>query len=436
MNALYAYITIPFLKVFGLSIVTIRLPQAMIGCITLIVFYKLLKLFCSQTTAILGLFLLAVNPWHIMLSRWGLEANIAPFFLLTGMFFLARAFLGKKKDYIFSFLFFGLSLYCYAIMWLFVPIVLFLLLIYGIYFKRIRVDRYLIGGIAVLGILALPLVLFFLINKGILPEIKTAWFSIPRMDSMRSGEVSLSHLKENLKSLLKVLIWQKDEMLHNSPSVGIYYYCSIPFIVLGGVVSAYRFVRNWIKKSFSAADMMILWAGAALVVGCLVSEVNVNRINCIHLPMIYFGIYGCGVLIQRLWGKLWCPIAIVYMISFGFFCGEYFEEEHTDFYYGYEDALTYAESVTDGEIGTVLIRYPLILMHTGMLPSEYIEDLEYSKNFDRSDHIGRWIIEPKPEDLEKDVVYVIPKYLEEEYLVQGHSVVFDNGHYLVLNYVD
>lgn len=447
MNALYAYLTIPFIKLLGFTVVAIRLPQVILGCISLGLFYGLLKRFKGRETAIAGMFLLAISPWHIMLSRWGLEANIAPFFLLLGMYFLVRAFMEQEKYYIPAFIAFGLSLYCYAIMWLFVPLLLLLLLIYGIYYKKIRISKYLIIGILLLGVLALPLMLFFLINQGILPEIKTAWFSIPQMDSMRSGEVSLSNLKDNVKTLLKLLVFQKDNMLHNSPSVGIYYYCSIPFILIGGCASIYEFVVNWKRRTFSAHDMMLLWAGAALVVGCLVKEVNVNRINCIHLAVIYFGAYGCLLLVKKLshwllpktakckiW--IWGAIGALYLCSFAFFVTEYFSVEHTDFYYGYEDALDYADSITEGEIGTVLIRYPILFMHSGMLPSEYVEELGYIKNYDTADSIGRYIIEPKPEEMSAGVVYVIPKYLQEEYLQDGFAVVFDNEHYIVLEYVD
>lgn len=433
MNALYAYITMPFIKLLGLNVFAIRLPQAVIGCITLFVFYRLLKEIRDRETAIAGMFLLAINPWHIMLSRWGLEANIAPFFLLLGIYFLIRAFNGREKSYIGAFLSFGLSLYCYAIMWLFVPLLLFCLLVYGLYYKKVRISKYLVAGIAVLGVLALPLVLFFLINKGILPEIKTAWFSVPQMDSMRAGEVSFSDWKDNLKSLLYVLILQKDNMIHNSPSVGIYYYCSIPFIILGGAASVYQFVRNWMKKTFSAADVMAIWMVAALVVGCMVSQVNVNRINCIHLPVIYLGIYGCVILVRKLKKWLWVPISAVYLVCFGFFCTEYFSEGPADFYYGYEDAVIYAESVTDGDIGTVMVRYPLLLFHAQMLPSEYVGELGYVKNYDTVKQIGRYVLEPKAEDMQKTVVYVIPKNLEEAYLQEGYAVQFDNGHYVVIS---
>ena len=42
-NALYAYIIMPFVKILGLSAFSVRLPMAIISCISLIVIYKLLN---------------------------------------------------------------------------------------------------------------------------------------------------------------------------------------------------------------------------------------------------------------------------------------------------------------------------------------------------------------------------------------------------------
>lgn len=72
-NALYSYILVPFVKILGLSIFSTRLPMALIGCISLIIMYKMLKNIADEKTAIIGTAFFAICPWHIMKSRWGLE---------------------------------------------------------------------------------------------------------------------------------------------------------------------------------------------------------------------------------------------------------------------------------------------------------------------------------------------------------------------------
>lgn len=355
---------------------------------------------------------------------------------------MVKAIQKNSKYYIPAGIFWGLSLYCYAILWIFVPLFLFFIFLYELRYKILKINRFLVAGVLLLGTIGVPLVWFFFLNKGILPEICTEFFSIPQMDSMRAAEVSIREFPENIKNLIKVLLFQKDSMLHNSPSVGIYYYCSIPFMVIGGLTALYQFICNWKNKELKTADIMILWCLAAGIVGGLIHEVNVNRINCIHLVVIYFSAYGCSLCVKVSTQKfannhivkniLSSIIAGIYIVSFGFFYKEYYYDRTTDFYYGYEDALDYAESITEGKIGTVLIRYPLLFMHSEMLPSEYVEELGYIKNYDTIDEIGRYVIEPKPEEMKSDIVYVVPKYLEEEYLSEGYISVFDNERYVVI----
>ena len=77
------YLTIPFVKVLGLSEFSIRLPIALLGVGAVILIYILtVQLFNSKKLGLLASFLLAIMPWHITLSRWAIPPSIVPFFLL------------------------------------------------------------------------------------------------------------------------------------------------------------------------------------------------------------------------------------------------------------------------------------------------------------------------------------------------------------------
>ncbi|MEG1781903.1 MAG: glycosyltransferase family 39 protein [Oscillospiraceae bacterium] len=135
MNVLQSYLAIPFMKVFGCSIITLRLPQLILSCTSLPVFYLLIKKIFSYETALLGLFLLVISPWHIMLSRWGLESNLAPALLLMGMYFLIRG-VEEKQYLIFSAIIYGISLYSYSITWIVVPLTIIACGLYIIFTKK------------------------------------------------------------------------------------------------------------------------------------------------------------------------------------------------------------------------------------------------------------------------------------------------------------
>ena len=91
-NALYAYLIMPFIKFFGLSTFSVRFPIAIIGCISLIVLYKLLKIIENKKMTLCVLFIFSISPWYIMKSRFGLESNILPDIILWSVYFFLKVF--------------------------------------------------------------------------------------------------------------------------------------------------------------------------------------------------------------------------------------------------------------------------------------------------------------------------------------------------------
>lgn len=434
MNVLYSWISMPFIGLGGLSLLTVRLPQALMGCMTLIIFYLLLREIKDAEFALVGMFLLSINPWHIMMCRWGLESNIAPAMILIAVFFLTKAYCGKGQFYVPAFFFFGLSLYAYAVMWAFVPIFLLLALVYGFRMKRICIDKYLITGVLILGAMALPLLLFVAVNKGYLPEMRTVLFSIPRMNSMRAEEISFHNISGKLTDLILFLVKQIDRDSFNTSNVGIYYFCSVPFVLIGLSEAIWSFTKSWKKRAFEPSNIMLIWFLAAFLVGCVISYVNVNKINCIHLPMIYFTASGCVFCIRKIHKNIIYPIVIVYVGFFCVFCSWYYNEGKIDFYYGYKDALEYANEITDGDIGVVMIRYSNLLMESKMLPEEYLPQTDGYKNYDEVDCFGRYRMNPDASEMQPDVVYVVPKAVKELYLRDRYTEQYDNGYYSVIFY--
>jgi 4-amino-4-deoxy-L-arabinose transferase-like glycosyltransferase len=66
----------------------LRLPSAVFGIITVLGLYFLAKELFSKRVALLSSFLLATSFWHIMFSRIGFRAIMAPMLLILGVYFL------------------------------------------------------------------------------------------------------------------------------------------------------------------------------------------------------------------------------------------------------------------------------------------------------------------------------------------------------------
>lgn len=68
-EAIYSYVTAPFVLVFGLSEFTTRLPAALAGIATIGGVYWLARKMFGKNVAILAALFVAISPWHVMLSR-------------------------------------------------------------------------------------------------------------------------------------------------------------------------------------------------------------------------------------------------------------------------------------------------------------------------------------------------------------------------------
>jgi 4-amino-4-deoxy-L-arabinose transferase-like glycosyltransferase len=82
----YTYLLIPIYKIWGMNMATTRAVSAASGVITVLFLYLLVKLITDKKRlAILSGLVLALSPWHILLSRAAFEANVALMFMIIGL---------------------------------------------------------------------------------------------------------------------------------------------------------------------------------------------------------------------------------------------------------------------------------------------------------------------------------------------------------------
>lgn len=106
--ALYAYLDLPFVATLGLNEFSTRLLSAVAGILAVYLLYLVIKVHTQNTKlALFSSFLLATNPFHILLSRGAWETN------LVSTFFLLALYLLYNKKYILSTILFVLPAYTY-----------------------------------------------------------------------------------------------------------------------------------------------------------------------------------------------------------------------------------------------------------------------------------------------------------------------------------
>jgi hypothetical protein len=398
MNALETYLMIPFIAIFGRKAGAVRLPQGIVACLSLWVFYLLIKELKGKRTAIMGLFVFVVCPWHVMMARWGLEANLLPGFLLFGFYFFVLAVKRDIKYIYASVVCYGLSLYCYSVIW---PVLPFMILFQGAYCiwckKLSPKNRHLWIAVAILGLMALPLFLFLLVNAGVIGEIKTAFISVPRLVSMRDDEISLSAILGNARTLLRLLTSQSDGLLYNASSdYGIYYKFGNWLAVLGvgvAIAGAAASVRN---RQFDIRVLLCIQLVGGIVLGTLIN-VTVNRCNCIWIPLLMCIVLGISELVERFGKQCWYGLVVAYAVSFVSFALFYI----TDFRYNVVEDYYVGAGQIVGEAaecdGEILVDdglyYSVVMFYDGMSPYEFMETVQwnnYPSKYLKVDKAGRY----------------------------------------------
>lgn len=432
MNALNSYLMIPFIALFGLHTWVIRIPQFLVSCLSMYVFYKLLIKLFNKKTAMIGLLYFAVCPWSIIMSRWGLESNLAPGFLLFGLYFFILG-AERSKYYLLSALFYGLSLYCYATIWPIVPVMLVLQALYLIWTKQFHIDRYASLSVLLLVFLALPLIIFYLVNTGHMDEIRTAFFSIPKLTVMRESDISIWDKRSNLSTMMTVLFDQYDGQYWNgAPQYGLYYKWALPFAAVGLFYCIMHAFKSIFKRIYTPCVLLLVQFFCAIFLGCLI-EINVNRINCIHIPVITFVVIGLSQLLgltEKLFCHVWKLAGAAILICFVFFANFYFTEYRENisviFQEGIDKSLERAADLAaEGEDIHVdsHINYSKILFY-GRLPVTTYRDTVVYANYPNAylsvDNCGNYIFEIP--DTSKDCIYVITEAQIQEFAASGWNV--------------
>lgn len=329
-TALYAYLAIPFIKLFGISTVAHRMPMALISCISLLFFYWTLMKTQKNTlyTFILITFFI-ISPWHIMKSRWALDCNVCPDLVLIAISFFILAYyssISKRQTfyYILGFSFLSISAYAYGVSWLMLPFITILLIVLLIKNRKITTKQVILSG-TILVILAIPIILFAfnLFFDG--DEFKLGPITIISMEGKRHSETSIwgqgyffQRISIYIYRSIKLLFIGYDGLNWNGIGIWGQFYniFAIPFAV-------YYFFVNIKAKSFNTIDLFfIIWAISCLPIMIFVSP-NVNHWNLLWFPLLYF--CGCGIyMIINKFKKSIYIIIPLFSIFFCFFIYQYF----------------------------------------------------------------------------------------------------------------
>lgn len=349
-NALYTYLAIIFMNIFGVSLWSFRLVAVVLSLLSYLFYYKMLSKYDNKLKGIFVLFLLTILPFYIMKSRWGLESYLLNSLLIISLYFFVSAIYKNSNIYYFiSGILFGVILYTYAISYLILPLFLAIMIIYLFLNKKINISNILYLVIPII-ILAIPLILMLFVNNGIIKkEIVTNYISIPKLWNYRGGEISIKNIKYIFYDL--IIIFCGDLFAHNTIFKYYTMFYISPILIIGGIVVILRkFEKKYNLIDIIMFDLFIV----TLLVSFLIQDLNVNKINAIYIPFVYFIATFIKYLYDRRYNIMLFIIIIFYSINYIQFVNYYFEDYtinsslfvDNDYFY----ALKFAEKIFDNGI--------------------------------------------------------------------------------------
>ncbi len=304
----YIYSDIPFIALFGLNELAVRLPSAIAGTmLVLLVYLLMMELFNNKNLALSASLMLAISPLAIQFSRPAFESNLAVFLNCLGIFCFVK---GSKKSklFILSGLFFGLSLFTYQASRIFIPILL--LGLFLIYRKNLSLKKDLKIGLGVFILFALLVAaqIFVLKQSGRLEAMN--YFAYRRSDEQinqiaKEDGYQVSDYKfqilhgewfASFKGLVeRYLIYFSPKMLfidgdysprHRVPDLGVLYYVSVLFIPLG-------IIYLWRKKKQGSTLVFFLLAISSIP--AVLSRDLISMVRALNLLIPFTILEGAGL---------------------------------------------------------------------------------------------------------------------------------------------
>ena len=378
--ALYVYLVVPFIKIFDLNLLAVRLPSAIFGVIAVIgTFYLVKELFekfkYRERLALLSSFLLAISPWHIQFSRIAFEAQIGLSMNILAVLFFLKGL--KNKFFLLpSVIFAVLSIYVYQSEKVYLPILFAVLA--SIYLKDIlKLPRRWVIGTVILGlVLVAPMIYGLFSDKNALLRAKgVSVFSDSTQFLKRSAlKISDDRLRGDYLGLivdnrrvdyvkavtsgyvshfsLNWLFVTGDIERHHAPGMGLMYFWELPFLLIG--IYILFFYPYPLKTRLTLFAMLLISPiPASITTGVPHAIRNMN-----FLPVVQI-LTGIGLIHSFLyvyeskkrivkWPLIVFGLAI-FSFNMIYFLNQYFVQQNyfysQSWQYGYKEAVEYIRPI-------------------------------------------------------------------------------------------
>lgn len=292
-------------RLFGVDVVTLRLPWAFVGTLTLLVAYLLIRRLFGARLALISTFFLGAYHYHIHFSRLGSNQIADPLFLALVLYFLTVGLSSRKPlHFALAGVALGASIYFYAGARLtFVFVAVYLVLLALLDRERLRGNW---ANVGVMGaaafIVVLPLAQFYWEHPGdfnarlnMVGIIQSGWLT---REVQITGRSALSLLGDQFQRAFFGFTYYKDRTVWYGATIPLMDFASAILFMLGLGLATFR----WARKGYLA---LVLWFWMALILGGMLTESppSSQRLVTLAVPASFFVALALQELAD-LWGML------------------------------------------------------------------------------------------------------------------------------------
>lgn len=381
---MYVYSLIPSLLVFGKTDWAIRFPSALAGTLTVLVTYFLVKELFGRGVAFLAALLLAVSPWHLQFSRIAFEANLALFFLVTGLYCLIRSWRQPVFLPVSAFIL-GLGMFTYHSLRVIIPLLVLVWLLPR--WRWLKQNSKYAGAAGLITIVFASMLLRVMIQGAGQARLKTvSIFTIPAIAAIE--DIPSRYLAFARQFLIGYLdhfslnFWFIDgdgNPRHHANGFGLLYLIEAPIWIYGLV--------NLIRYHRSVAKILLPWFLLAPAAAALTSGTPSAVRSLFFLPTFQIFTALGLVRLRKLFAISYVLLAV---ISFVGYLDLYYRhtpsETSQGWQYGYKQMVQQVMSSKDNYDKVIITTeydqpYIYFLWYGNYDPKTWVNDGEFAKHF-------------------------------------------------------
>jgi len=342
----YIYLTAPFIFLFGLTELSVRLPSIIAGSLVSLLLYLLISP-KNRRLSLLAAALAAITPFSLHFSRGAWETNLLTFELLLA------ALLFFRQKFLLSALVFGCSLYTYQagkMVSLFLILILFI-----IHFPQIKLRQFFINFCLPLAILCLPLLLGLIFGRDANRLQVVSLFSYPPSASETQAQITesspldyaLFHSRpwfflrqvatryfNHFSSRFLFFDGDWQSARHSAPYQGMLLLPAILFLLPGIFLSSYR------QPLFR---FFLFWLLIAPLPAVFTRDlIQPVRAHSLSIPLVFFLASGLNIFFDKIPKLL---LIAIFSLSFLYYSDLYYRHfllrPGNDSLYGYRQAINY-----------------------------------------------------------------------------------------------